>query len=123
MSTRMMLKAVIVSVLLFSSAAAAGDGPKVHGLELVPWSKEVEPDRYRSSRDFEKTKKHFRETLPRSSVKWHREVNLPSVKYVHIENLAKNRTWDGVNVYLLPNGQVMMYVLKHLPHDDKAASK
>lgn len=112
--------ALAVALFATSLPAFAADGPKAHGVELVPWSKKVGKDRYRSSRDFKKTRKHFRETLRGKPVKWHRIVNLPSVKYFHIENLKRKRRWDGVNVYELPNGRVMMYVLKHNPDADKA---
>jgi hypothetical protein len=101
---------------LLAAPLAHANAPKVYGLELLPWSKQLEDDRYMSSRDWEKTLKHFKDKLRGShGVRWHREVNLPTVKYVHIENTNEKAEWEGINIYQLPNSQVRMYVLKRQP--------
>lgn len=104
--------------------ANAADEPTVHGLTLVPWSKKIGEDRYRSSRDWEGTLKYFRERYRGSShVKWHREVNLPKVKFIHLQSLRDKWGWSGLNIYQLPNGEVRLYVLERLPAEaDKSTS-
>lgn len=115
------LGAVIMLCGLFSGVPAFAESPKVHGLELVPWSKKLETDRYRSARDWEGTLKHFRDTFRGwRGIRWHREVNLPTVKYIHIENQNERSGWRGVNIYQLPNGQVRMYVLQRVVDDAPA---
>lgn len=110
-------RAPLLLVLLFALAPlpALAQAPTVYGLELVPWSKKLEEDRYQSSRDWEGTLRYFREKLRGwKGVRWHREVNLPTVKYVHIQNTNPKAKWSGINIYELPGGRVRMYVLKRI---------
>ena len=113
----------VLAVILSTSAAhaQAQRNLEVHGLELVPWSKKVDGDRYISGRDYEGSLKHFRDKFRGwKTIRWSREVSLPTVKYVHIENLSDNAAWQGVNIYQLRNGEVRLYVL---PRQAKAPSK
>lgn len=106
-------------VCLWLAPAHASNEPKVHGLTLVPWSKKIDEDRYRSGRDWEGTLKFFQERFRGSSnVKWHREVNLPKVKLIHLQSLRDTWQWSGLNIYQLPNGEVRLYVLKRLPSSE-----
>ncbi len=105
----------VVSIALVAATASLAQAQRnieVHGLELVPWSKKVDGDRYISGRDFEGSLKHFRDKFRGwKTIRWSREVSLPTVKYVHIENLSDNAPWQGVNIYQLRNGEVRLYVL------------
>lgn len=120
---RMLVNMACLAVMcLLVAPAQAANEPKVHGLTLVPWSKKIDEDRYRSARDWKGTLKFFKERFRGSShVKWHREVNLPKVKFVHLQSLREKWNWSGLNIYQLPNGEVRLYVLKRLP--EKAESK
>lgn len=123
-ATRVPVLAVAFALSL-SLPALAESQPKAHGLELVPWSKKVEDARYQSGRDWEGTLKYFRDKFRGwKGIRWHREVNLPTVKYIHIQNLNAKARWSGVNVYQLPSGEVRMYVLKRVsPDEAKAKAK
>jgi hypothetical protein len=119
MSTRPLIPiAAFATLMLLASSSALAQAQRnveVHGLELVAWSKKVDEDRYISGRDFEGSIKHFRDKFRGwKTVKWSREVSLPTVKYVHIENLSENAAWQGVNIYQLRNGEVRLYVLPRL---------
>lgn len=105
---------VVVVTALLASTTAFAEGPKVNGLEIVPWSKKLEENRYKSGRDYKATIKFFRKKFAGSKrVKWHPEVNVTNVKYKYLQNLSKKRKWDGVNIYELPGGHVRIYVLPH----------
>ena len=109
----------ILLALLLASPVLAGTQPNAYGLDLVPWSKKLEEGRYKSSRDWDGSLKFFRDQFRGwKGIRWHREVNLPTVKYVHIQNLNPKGRWSGVNIYQLPSGEVRMFVLKRLPPED-----
>src|SRR5688572_1988398 len=97
--------------LVLSFAAASGDSNVELGLEMVPWSKKVGERRYESPRDFDGTVKFFKDKFKGvKSVKWSREVSLPAVKYIHLENLGAGK-WQGVNIYLMNDQRVRVFVL------------
>lgn len=90
--------------------------PEVLGLELVQYSRRLEEHRYVSGRDWDGSVKHFRDKFKgNKSVRWSREVSLPTVKYVHLENLAETGAWQGVNIYQLKTGEVRISVLPRAP--------
>ena len=99
----------------------------VHGVELSRWVKEIEPNRYASSRDYKRTIKFFRDQFKGvRGIRWHGEVNLPSVKYIYIENRKKSRLWDGIHIYEIPGGKIRFFILPHIeekPKPDPAAQK
>lgn len=119
----------LVTVAVFATVfatlpAQAANPPKVYGVEMPSWSKKVGDDRYQSPRNWDKTVKHFKDQFRGwRGVTWHREVNLPSVKYVHIENGNTKADWAGINVYELPGGKVRVYVLKRLQDEAAADAK
>lgn len=107
---RLCLAAILA--LLTSTAALAAGSPEELGLELVPYAKKIGERRYQSQRDYDATIKFFRDKFKGSkSVRWTREVSLPAVKYVHLENTNTSGAWEGVNIYQLKNGEVRFYVL------------
>lgn len=102
----------LIFLLCLAPLAHAADTPSEYGLELIPWSKKVADHRYESPRDWDSTLKFFRDKFKGwKTIKWSREVSLPTVKYVHIENLATNGKWQGINVYALPDGRIRYYLL------------
>lgn len=108
------LLALLLVVIPAAHAAGDKDGA-VYGLELMPWAKKIEEGRYQSPRDYEATKKFFKDKFKGwKSIRWHAEVSLPNVKYVHVENTATKRSWDGVNIYEMPGGHVRIFVLPHV---------
>jgi hypothetical protein len=79
----------------------------------MPSARKVGEHRYQSDRNYEATLKFFREKFRGwKSVRWLREVSIPGVKYVHIENTNDTSGWDGLNIYQLPDGSVRVYVLE-----------
>lgn len=116
-----LLLAAVATVALLASAAHA-ETPKLYGVELLPWSKKLADDRYQSPRDFGKTLEHFQKQFRGwKAVRFHPEVNLPAVKYVHIENTNPSADWVGINVYEA-EGKVRIYVLKRQPPTAAPAS-
>jgi hypothetical protein len=112
--------AFAAALTLVGGPALAAD--KVLGLEMPSYSKKLEETRYQSPRNFEKTVKFFKDYFRGwRGVVWHREVNLPSVKYVHIENKNEKAKWSGVNIYEMPGGKVRIFVLERIAADAPAA--
>lgn len=103
------IAAVFVLTLAASGAQAA---PEAHGLELMNAARKLSEGRFQSPRSYEHTLKFFRDKFRGwKNVKWSREVSLPTVKYVHIQNTNSTGSWSGVNIYQLKNGEVRVYVL------------
>jgi len=103
--------ALLASLLTSTASLAAGSAEEL-GLELVPYAKKIGERRYQSQRDYDATIKFFRDKFKGSkSVRWTREVSLPAVKYVHLENTNSSGAWEGVNIYQLKSGEVRFYVL------------
>jgi hypothetical protein len=100
-------------VIAVVATPAAAERLEDLGLELTQYSRRLEePHRFVSGRDWDGTVKHFRDRFKgNKSVRWSREVSLPTVKYVHLENLADTGAWQGVNIYQLKNGEVRVYIL------------
>ena len=104
---------VLAVVALLSSSAGLAAGPDEFGLELMPSAKKIGAHRYQSDRNYDATVKFFREKFRGAkSVRWMREVSLPGVKYVHIENDNPQSRWDGVNISLMADGSVHVFVLE-----------
>lgn len=117
-SLRVGLVLVVTAMSSVAVPALAQDSkrPEVLGLELVQYSRRIEDNRYISGRDWDGSVKHFRDKFKgNKSVRWSREVSLPTVKYVHLENLAETGAWQGVNIYQLKTGEVRISVLPRAP--------
>lgn len=72
----------------------------------------VDDDRYRSTQDWEKTLRFYRGIYGKvQGVLWRSVASTPKVKAVHIANLRKGQSWEGINVYET-GGQVFIYVLR-----------
>jgi hypothetical protein len=109
-----LLVSLAVVGMLVSAAPARADDNSDLGLELVPWSKKVGDHRYESPRDYEGTVKFFKDKFKGyKTIRWSREVSLPAVKYIHLDNLTTNAKWEGVNIYALPDGRVRYFLLEH----------
>jgi hypothetical protein len=111
----------LIVALLLAPLAHAADTPEEYGLELIPWSKRVADHRYESPRDWDATLKFFRDKFKGwKTVRWSREMSVPAVKYVHIENTAANPKWGGINIYALPDGRIRYYLLAPTPPANSA---
>lgn len=118
---RVVLSFVVLATLLVGAESALANAPKVHGIELISWSKKIDEDRYQSPRNWDKTVDYFQKYFRGwRGVRWHREVNLPTIKYIHIENTHHKGEWAGINIYELPGGKVRVYVLKREPKVEPA---
>jgi hypothetical protein len=99
-------------VCAVAAAPVAAERLEDLGLELTQYSRRLEEHRFVSGRDWDGTVKHFRDRFKgNKGVRWSREVSLPNVKYVHLENLAESGAWQGVNIYQLKNGEVRVSIL------------
>lgn len=103
-------------IALTASVPASADPLSELGLQVLPWSKKVAERRYESPRDFDGTVKFFRDKFKGSKhIQWGREVSLPTVKYVHLANVDDTARWEGINIYVLPDGRVRYYILERTP--------
>ena len=106
-----------------TSTAALAQSKSIEelGLDLVPGSRKLDARRYASGRDYDGTLKYFRDRFKgqKSSIKWSREVSLPTVKYIHLENMSETGAWQGVNIYQLKTGETRIFVL---PREAKMTS-
>ena len=128
MKTYRYLSCVIIFVAFCVSLPVwAQETPQIHGVELHRWFKEIEPNRYASSRDYKRTIKFFRDQFRGvGGIRWHGEVNLPSVKYIYIQNRNRDRLWDGIHIYEIPGGKIRFFVLPHRsekPKSDEASQQ
>jgi hypothetical protein len=117
--------ALVVAALTVVVAlpARAADQPSELGLDLVPWSKKLGERRYESPRDYEGTVKYFKDKFKGwKQIRWSREVSLPAVKYIHIDNTGDSSKWEGINIYALPDGRVRYYLLERRPAAAPAAA-
>ena len=113
------MRAVVLSVLFATFATCVLGASPSHaaeaselGLELIPWSKKVGDRRYESPRDYDGTVKFFKDKFKGyKTIKWTREVSLPAVKYIHLENLSDASKWQSVNIYEFPDRRVRYFVL------------
>lgn len=100
---------------LFAPGARAADAGSELGLELVPWSKKVGVRRYESPRDYDSTVKFFKDKFKGyKNIKWMREVSLPAVKYIHLENTSDGSRWQSMNIYELPDRRVRYFIMDKL---------
>lgn len=107
-----LVRCLAVVVAAVAATPAAAERLEDLGLELTQYSRRLEEHRFLSGRDWDGTVKHFRDRFKgNKSVRWSREVSLPAVKYVHLENLADTGAWQGVNIYQLKSGEVRVYIL------------
>jgi hypothetical protein len=111
-------RALAFMVMALTSTAstpslAQSKSPEELGLDLVPGSRKLDAGRYASGRDYDGTLKFFRDRFKgqKSSIKWSREVSLPTVKYIHLENLSETGAWQGVNIYQLKTGETRIFLL------------
>ncbi len=103
----------VLTSLASTTSLAAAPAAEELGLELVPYSKKLSERRYQSQRDYEGTIKFFKDKFKGwKTIRWMREVSLPAVKYIHLENSNDKAAWEGVNIYQLKTGEVRFYVLK-----------
>jgi hypothetical protein len=101
--------AVWLGLAVVHSGAAAAT---VHGAQLMDGAVKVDEDRYRSSQDWEKTLRFYRGIYGKvQGVLWRSVASTPKVKAIHIANLRKGQSWEGINVYET-GGQVFIYVLR-----------
>jgi hypothetical protein len=116
--------ALLAAGIALAAPAHAAEPNNELGLELVPWSKKVGERRYESPRDFDSTVKFYKDRFKgQKTIKWTREVSLPSVKYIHIENTGTSSRWQGINIYALPDGRVRYYLLEREAPATAAAPK
>jgi hypothetical protein len=110
---RQVILAVLLSTLVSTSTKAGG--PVEFGLELMPAARKVSAQRYQSDRNYEATLKFFREKFRGAkNIRFLREVSVPGVKYLHIENDNPTSGWDGLNISQMPDGTVQVFVLERL---------
>ena len=95
---------------LFAAGEARAD--KVYGAVILDEARKLEPGRYESLKDWEKTLRFFYNVYGRTEgVVFRRIATTPKVNALHIANLKRGATWEGINIYETRN-KVFIYVIK-----------
>lgn len=120
---RLLVLALLFATLSPTPSRAADAGSEL-GLELIPWSKKVGERRYESPRDYDGTIKFFKDKFKGyKNIKWTREVSLPAVKYIHLENTNDSSKWQSVNIYEFPDRRVRYFIMDKQRIEAPAAQK
>ena len=109
-----MKRAVFVFLFAFVAAfgsAGVAQAAKVHGVDMPSDASNVGEDRFRTTKRYSRTIRHFSRKYSGKGLVWRPLRGNPRVKGVHIANHRAGRTWDGINVYEA-DGKVHIYVLK-----------
>lgn len=87
-------------------------GATDHGAQLIENAVKVEEGRYRSPQDWEKTLRFFRGIYGKQpGIVWRSVASTPKVKAIHIANIRRGQSWEGINIYET-GGEVFIYVIK-----------
>lgn len=118
---RRCLRAVVVVLIVAFPVLA--ERQEDLGVELTSSARRIEAHRYASGRDWDATVKHFRDRFKgNKNVRFSREVSVPTVKYVHIENLVDTGAWQGINLYQMKNGEVRISILPRVSPSSLSSS-
>ncbi|MFO0723187.1 MAG: hypothetical protein U1E65_05365 [Myxococcota bacterium] len=97
-----------LSGLTASSAFGATD----HGAQLIENAARLEDGRYKSPQDWEKTLRFYRGIYGKQpGIVWRSVASTPKVKAIHIANIRRGQSWEGINIYET-GGEVFIYVIK-----------
>jgi hypothetical protein len=110
---------------LFAVLAPAGAeaAARVHGVVLDDSAKKVGEDRFKSTEDWEKTVRFFRNAYGgKTGIVFRTIETPPKVKALHIENTLPKRQWEGINIYETA-GDIFIYVIKAETQPARAAPK
>ena len=87
-------------------------GATDHGAQLIETAVTVDEDRYKSPQDWEKTLRFFRGIYGKQpGIVWRSVASTPKVKAIHIANIRRGQSWEGINIYET-GGEVFIYVSK-----------
>jgi hypothetical protein len=108
-----MLRALSAVVVVATLGAPGARAVEEFGLELPLGTRRVGDHRWQVERNYDAAVKFFREKFRGSkNVRWMREVSLPGVKYVHVQNINEASAWEGLNIYRMADGSVRLYFLE-----------
>lgn len=104
---RIMQETAAVTAVAWMSMASpvrAEPRPACLGVNLPAGLKKVSVDekadcRFSTSMGWEEARKALDKTVPTAQSRWHREVNIPAAKYIHIESTNPKSAWEGINMY------------------------
>jgi hypothetical protein len=112
---------VVVAVVALTCGLvhAAGDTGRTACNGFVPpaGSKKLGEDpkecRFVSPLNWAETVKYLNRNTT-SQIRWHREVNIPAAKYLHLESTHPKTPWEAINVYQLrgdAGSDVRVYII------------
>jgi hypothetical protein len=102
-----------LAVSLLGAAEARAD--KVYGAVILDEARKLGEGRYESLKDWEKTLRFFYSAYGKTEgVVFRRIETTPKVNAIHIANLRRGATWEGINIYETRN-KVFIYVIKAEP--------
>ena len=104
--------AVLLGLGLSASPTLPVFGATDHGAQLIENAVKVDEDRYKSPQDWEKTLRFFRGIYGKQAgIVWRSVASTPKVKAIHIANIRRGQSWEGINIYET-GGEVFIYVIK-----------
>lgn len=87
----------------------------VHGAVIADGAVKVDEDRFKSKEDWDKTLRFYRNAYGKQpGIVWRSIASTPKVKAIHIANIKRGRSWEGINIYET-EGSVFIYVIKAEP--------
>ena len=91
----------------------------VHGAVVQDGAVKVDENRFKSKEDWDKTLRFYRNVYGKAAgIVWRSIASTPKVKAIHIANIKRGRSWEGINIYET-GGSVFIFVIKAEP-DEKA---
>jgi hypothetical protein len=94
----------------------------VHGAVLPDGAVKVDDDRFKAKEDWDKTLRALRNVYGKQpGIVWRSIASTPKVKAIHIANIKRGRSWEGINVYET-EGSVFIYVIKAEREEKRGSS-
>lgn len=100
---------------VFGGLGPAEAANRVHGAVVDDTAKKVGEDRFKSTEDWEKTVRFFRNAYGgKPGIVWRVIETPPKVKAIHIANTTAKKQkgqWEGINIYETGN-EIFIYVIR-----------
>lgn len=102
---------LVFALGLLSAAPVHALAGGAHGVIVPGGSKLISKDRFKSSKDFDRTLRFYRSVYRREkTIVFQHLPSPPAVKAMYIENTKPGASWEGINLYRT-RGKVYIYII------------
>lgn len=110
--TKALWRLGVVTALLALGAPKPARAEVVYGAVIAENARKIGEGRYRAIKDWDRTLSFYSRVYPQNkkAYVWTEVASNPKVKALHIANVTKDRTWEGINLYQT-GGKVYIYVI------------